>query len=35
MNYINLLVYGSMFLVGVIVWYIIVYYILDIVERWL
>ena len=35
MNYVNLLVYGSMVLVGLIVWYIIVYYILDIIERWL
>ena len=35
MNYFNLFTYLTMLAVGIIIWYIIVYYILDIIERWL
>jgi hypothetical protein len=35
MNYLNLLVYSSIVVGGIIVWYLIVYYVIDIIEWWL
>ena len=35
MNYVNLLVYGGMFVGSMLIWYIIVYYVMDIIEWWL
>ena len=35
MNYFNLFTYLLMFAVGMMIWYVIVYYVLDIIERWL
>jgi hypothetical protein len=35
MNYLNLLVYSSIVVGGILVWYLIVYYVIDIIEWWL
>ena len=34
MNWLNVFVYLTMMAVGIVVWFYMVYYILDFIERW-